>query len=546
MQQIERDDDIQNLNNKLIESLILYSLRDTDPDTDKLMSATEIFNEVSSLLNFEVQRLQSKINKRLIFLTTKPRIVNHHKHVDKYCLPFDTRLQIISDNSRDKQRYEAFLNESETIIRKNLIGEQVRVQNISHLLSKTLEKIYSRQGLEFSEFLLNGGCSDIFESNLYETVADIINEAGIIDKNINKVKSALILSIRELIYSGSISSKEYLRALSKTYQMLFLLKCEPKIVDFFLSMAGKMKIFVCTSILVPALSEIYLEPQNRRYWSLLKSAKLRGVKLIINEAILSELDSHIIKSKRTYEMDYQDNIDFYQDTPELVDQILVRAYLHGRQEGKNESFEKFISNFVTPNGSQTRQELTDFLFEEFGIDFVADKELDIEIQKNDYEQLVDELAKIKKSEEKAKTDAKIILTIYAIRDKNGEAKSSLDGYKTWWLSTDTNTHRAVSNIFKQRYPVSCYMRPDFLYNFISFTPTKESVTDLYKNTFPNLLGVQISNHVAPQISESIRKCIKEHKGKLDGRVKSQIRGLVDELKSNPDLNYKDQLKSFFE
>lgn len=536
MQQIEHDDDIQDLNNKLIESLILYSLRETDPNTIKLMSAIEIYEEVRALLNFEVEKLQSKINKRLKFLTKKPRKVNHHRPpTDKYCLPYETRLQIISDNSRDKQRYEAFIKESEAIIRRNLQGEQVRIKSIANLLSKTLEKIYYRQGLEFSEFLLNGGCNDIFESNLYETVTDIINESGIIDNNINKVKSALILSIRELIYSGSVSSKEYLKALSKTYQMLFLLKCEPKIVEFFLSMAGKMKIFVCTSILVPALSEIYLEPQNRRYWSLLKSANLRGVKLIINDSILSELDSHISKSRNIYETEYKDNINFYQDTTELVDQILVRAYLHGRKEGRKESFDQFISNFVTPNGSQARQELTDFLYEEFGIDYVSDKELDVEIEKSDYEQLVDELTRVKRSEGKAKTDAKIILTIYAIRDKNGESKSSLDGYKTWWLSTDINTHKAVSNVFNKRYPVSCYMRPDFLYNFVSFTPTKESISDVYRNTFPNLLGVQISNHIAPQISESIRNCIKEHGDKLDGRVKSQIRGLVDNLKSNPDL-----------
>jgi hypothetical protein len=167
MQQIERDDDIENLNNKLIESLILYSLRETDPDNNSLLSSSEIFEAVKNLLNFEIERLQSKIKKRLNSLTKKQnRKVNHHANVDKYCLPYETRLQIMSDNSRDKRRFEAFINEAEIIIKKNLKGEKVRVQDVTKLLSKTLEKIYYRQGLEFSEFLLNGGCKDIFESNL--------------------------------------------------------------------------------------------------------------------------------------------------------------------------------------------------------------------------------------------------------------------------------------------------------------------------------------------------------------------------------------------
>lgn len=90
------------------------------------------------------------------------------------------------------------------------------------------------------------------------------------------------------------------------------------------------------------------------------------------------------------------------------------------------------------------------------------------------------------------------------------------------------------------------MRPDFLYNFISFTPNKEDVAHVYKNTFPNLLGLQISNHISPDISSSIRTAIKGHSDKFDGRVKAKIRNLVDDLKTNPEINYKEKLKSFFE
>lgn len=90
------------------------------------------------------------------------------------------------------------------------------------------------------------------------------------------------------------------------------------------------------------------------------------------------------------------------------------------------------------------------------------------------------------------------------------------------------------------------MRPDFLYNYISFTPTSENVKDVYKNIFPNMLGVQISNHISPEISASIRNAVNLHKDKLNGRRKAKIRELVDELKTNPNLKYKDRLRSFFQ
>lgn len=546
-QQIGESGEIEKTNERLIESLILYALRDTDPDRGALMSASEILGVVRSLLDFDMERVESKINKRLKSLSGKDRHrVNHHTNVNKYCLPYTTRLEIMADNSRDEARYAAFMEEAEAIIKKNLDGEAVIVKDVAGLLKTTLEKIFYHQGLEFSDFLLNDGGKDSFESNLATTVFEILNERNIVNAKDSKLENALILSIRDLMYGGSIQSKEYLRALSKTYQMLFLLKCEPKVVDFFQSMAGNMRIFVCTSILVPALSEIFLEPQNQRYWSLLKAASSRGVKLIVNDSIVSELDFHIKRSMHIYRNDYADQIDFYtNEAPALIDQILVRAYAHSRKEGRKGDYYEFIENFITPNGPDTQQELIDFLQNEFGIEFVTPAEIGAEIDHSDFEILYNELKIAKGSDEKARTDASLILTIYAMRDKFGERKSSLEGYKTWWLSSDTVTHRTISRLFKEKYPVSCYMRPDFLYNYISFTPAKEQVSSIYKNTFPNLLGVQISHHIPSEISEGIRKSIKEHSDQMDSRTSAKIRNLVDRLKSNPQIKYREELSSFF-
>jgi len=550
MQQVRGNSNVDNLNNKLIDSLVLYSLRDTDPDKSVLMNADEIEESVRSMFDFEVERLRSKINKRLKALSRKPdKKINHHtQDGDNYCLPYETRLRILSDNIRDKELYEGFMLEAEDIIKEKLRGEKVQTRKLTEILKKILELIYYQQGLEFSDFLLNGGCSDLFEANLSETVDLVLDSSNIIDTNRSRIKTALILAIRKIVYSASPNAKKYLKSLSKTYLLLFLMKCDPKVISYFQEMAGNMRIFVCTSILVPAFSEMYLEDQNKRYWNLLKSAKSRGVRILVNDTILDELLAHLINSNRIYERDYQENIDLFdQGKEEFVDQILIRSFLYAKNEGKVSSYSTYLDNYVTIDSSSAKQELIDFLNEEFGIDYVSSdtKEMKVDIDQGDFDQLYNELTEVKGSHAKARADANLILTIYALRSAHGEINSSLEGYKTWWLSSDTATHKAVSKLFKQKYPVSCYMRPDFLYNYISFTPAKEKVSALYENTFPNLLGVQISNHIPSDIGKKVRELIVEHDSRPSGRVKAKIRHLSDELKAGTGLDYSNKLTSFF-
>ncbi len=548
MHQLGSNESLEDIDAKLIETLVLYALRDTDPDQNSFMSLHQIQSEVRSRFDFEIERLERKINKAIKRLTQKPnKKVNEHPNA-QYCLPYETRLKIISDNARDKLLYNSFMAEAEKTLRAALKAEDVRVQNLVELLKKSIELIYYKQGLEFADFLLNAGSADQFENSLASTVDQVLDDAGIIDKNRNKVKAALIEAIREIVYSGSVDAKAYLKSLSKTYLMLFLLKCEPNVVDYFRSMAGKLRIFVCTSILVPAFSEVYLEDQNKRYWNLLKSARSRGVKLFVNDTIVDELLFHIRNSYRIFEEHYSGNLDKYGDGfEEFVDQILIRAFLYSKNEGKVNSYRQFIDNFITFGATESKQELIDFLDEEFGVEYLSDDspEMNVNLNEEEFSELFRELKSVKGSAGKAQADARLILTIYALRSSRGETRSSLDGYKTWWLSSDTSTHRAVSTLFGSKYPVSCYMRPDFLYNYVSFTPPKENIAGVYADTFPNLLGVQISNHIPPNIAAEVRNLIGEHKQKSDGRVKAKVRQLADKLKSGNDLDYTEKLESFF-
>ena len=174
MQQISRNKSILNLNESLIDSLILYSLRETDPDQGKLMSSVEIVSHVEHLVSFEIEGIRSRVNRRLNLLSSKPiRKIKHHTKLDRYCLPYQTRLEMTVANGRDQILYDRFHEEAEDILKRSLGADGVSAQKISLLLNKILEKIYYHQGLEFADFMLNKAEKDAFEISLETTVDEV-------------------------------------------------------------------------------------------------------------------------------------------------------------------------------------------------------------------------------------------------------------------------------------------------------------------------------------------------------------------------------------
>ena len=144
------------------------------------------------------------------------------------------------------------------------------------------------------------------------------------------------MTLRDVIYNGSVLEKDFLKRLSNTYMMLFLVQCDPKLTMYFSSMASNLNIYVCTSIIIPALSEFYLDPVNRRHWNLLKGAHEAGVRLVINETILQELIDHFERIIRIFDKDYKGNEDLYTNEKEIlfIEEILIRAYFYAKMHSK--------------------------------------------------------------------------------------------------------------------------------------------------------------------------------------------------------------------
>lgn len=533
-QQLDSQVKDSGLRNLLVDSLILYGLEGTDPDKNLLRSRDEILATIKKVIKFPIDQIQGLVAKRLDHLSSNPRQINYHGKENKYCLPYETRLRLDQLYIRDSALSDTFTKMTEKRLSSYLDLHKVTVSRPERLLSQTINQIFQKQGLDFSDFVLHQKDPKAVESRLPEVIESVLESSGVPPTIRLKTALALQGTIREIIYHGSEEELEYLQKLSRTYMLLFMVQCEPHVCSYFDSLAAQLKVFVCNSILVPALSEIGLPSENRRHWNLLLHARNAGVNLFVNKVTVEELLMHIRGSVQAYDEEYKALESFYTDESTLpyVQHILIRAYLYSKGHDGELSFDEFIDQFVSPRAPSAVmfQELVSFLRDEFKVAFIDDRALGVEVDRDDLEALNTELKKTKRSSQQAENDARTILSIYAMRERDNESGAAgIFGFKTWWLSKDTLTFRAVSTCFKDKHLVSCYLRPDFLLNYIALSARRGQATKVFDQMFPTLIGVSLSHHVSKELSHGVHEAIDKHRALSPSRVRAIMGSLSTQL-----------------
>ncbi len=551
LQSLQSPNNSSKLDELLVDTLIFRALEGTDPDKGLFRTKHEILDEIQSFGEFDSTWLDESVSKRLNTLSSKPnRLLRHHRKDGFYCLPYETRVELAASLLRDRQLYDEFRDESDATLRQELDKTGVRVRNAYDLLKRTFEDIYRKQGLEFSQFIRDGDAADAIDKSLVEIVEEVVDGSQVIPKNRTKVKRAVVQAIREIVYNGSPAQLEVLLKFSSTYLLLFLLQYDPKLVSYFESVTERLVVYVDTSILVPAMSEYFLEAKNQRYSNLLKSANAAGVKLYVTETVISELSAHFYNLKQTYNQFYNVQERLFEDlefTP-FVPEILLRSYFYAKSRQIVASFEEFYSCFTSLADTQRERELYNWIHDAYGISFQNYSDLSIEIDPYLEEELFEKLKDTKNSPQQARNDVKQLLMIYALRDKNSEVlDSGAFGYRTWWLTSDTKSQRAFQKIGGTGRHKNPYIRADFLYNFLTLAPNRGKVDAVFRSMFPNLLGVNISFHVPDEIGVAIREQMLQH-SELVCRpgFRGKLSILLEDLMGSPTKNYKHRIDTWFE
>ena len=549
-QHFESSESSLEIEEKLANTLILYSLEGTASEKKDFRNSTEIKSQVSQYVKFDPKLLNDTIETQLKVLSTKPnKQINYHKAEDAYCLPYSTRLKLNERDILERSIYEQFQVQTTTLLKKYLNEEGIKLTRALDLIENTVHNIYHKQGIEFSAFIIEGQSRDILEDALSDIVGQVVDDSHVVAQNKGKVKKALLMTIRSIVYNGSFEQREYLRRLSSTYNMIFMLRWDPQLATSFQKIASELRIYVGTSILIPAMSEIFLDKNKRRYWNLLEGAHLAGVKLLINDTILDELVQHFGMVRYKYKTLFKSVEEIYLEdemSTLYIDEILIRAYFYSKSRGQVKKFSDFIAEFAHPSLSEAKRDLRSFLEDEFHVTYEDTREIEAKINSDDVKVLTEALKDLKRSKEKAVNDARLMLMVYKLRELNNEEDGrSVFGFKTWWLSKDIYTYQAIKVVFGNRFSVNCYMRTDFLYNYISLSPKKQEIDNMFKEIFPSMLGINLSYHMPKEICAHINKGLVEHSERSPTRIKRAIRNYTERLMSTKIRNQK-KLMSFWD
>ena len=537
------------LDRLLARTLILFALEGTDPDKGILRSRSEILGQIKNLVKFDPRAITTVIDEELGVLSTKPRLINHHRHQDAYCLRYEVRVSIQDRNLRDAALYEQFLADTQMDF-KHYCGEVAFSEERGiDLIERVLHRLFSQQGLEFTNFVLQKNGQESFGQQLPDLVSAVVDDANLPGSAREALKSALLVTIRHMVYAGTPAQKELLRRLSLTYLMVFLLQCDPKLATYFEAMAGNLRVYVDTSILIPAMSEQFLDERNRRFSSLLIGSRRAGVQLIVNETIIDELTAHFRSIDAIYQRDFRGREQFYADEPEIlyIQSIMIRAFFYARMRGQVATWTDYLDRFVSPGPASSNNELIEWLRHEFGIRYEGDASVGVVLDPLEVKAVEARLTESKMVFQKARNDAEVILTVYKRRELGNEAgNAGIFGYRTWWLSSDTTTRRALVEVLGDRYPDSCYMRPDFLYNYIILAPSKGESEEIFSELFPSLMGVNISFHVPEEISGTVHRFVNEHGDRNPARVKAALRELSDRLKGDRSYRTREKVDHYLD
>jgi hypothetical protein len=270
-------------------------------------------------------------------------------------------------------------------------------------------------------------------------------------------------------------------------------------------MTSQFILYVGSDIIVRALSEHYLDPEDQSTCNTLKILTASKSKLVLTEKTLDEVCGNIRKANNTFQAEYADRERYLGvEAARHIDHILVRAYFYskgGSQERRPKSWRNYIEQFADFDEitHQGRDSLREYLCKRFKFEFETRDQMLAGIDKDELDELASKIQNVKRYPERdvmlAHNDALQILRIYSRRrELNDRHGSNPFGFRVWWLTQESKVKKATNELVK-RHSGRFLMSPEFLMSFIDVIPSLDQVRRSFSSVFPTILGVRLSNRM---------------------------------------------------
>lgn len=552
------------------DSLILWALGETDPEKRIFLTKKELVDKVEKTLPAAKQFFRGVIDARLEKLASKGaeggRKINWYRKENKYCLPFETRQLVAAENAEDdtlKLRVaETFFSRLADLAEGD-DAERYR-EYVVEVCNCALERVFSQQGLEVARFVTNDVNDEgAFYPDIEEIVAKQVDKLALDPLARAKIRRYSLSVLRGTFYQSTQDERTYLQKLSKTYILLLLVKNEPRILEHFKSMAGSLRLYIGTDLIVRAFSEQFLSKSDQMTVNLLSILKSCGAELVITETVAEEIETHLRAQILEFENFYQGNE--HKLTAEVIhyiDRILIRAYFYARLRPVSgvtmpNKFQEFIGQFADYNdirALKARDALTAYLVRRFQASFESKEEMLKGVDLKELEVLANDISEARlrsnnshpEIDRLSHNDALQILRVFSRRKEGRERDPQNNwGYKTWWLTQDGKARRAGSKSSAARGGAQFMMRPEFLLAYVSFAPKMAEIHESYNKIFPSVLGVRLSSRLPNTSFMKVMKEANEVATYDDARASVMITQLTERLKGDALKRYENPWESQF-
>lgn len=509
------------LNNRVLDALIYWALRETDPDKNIRLKREMVGSAICNIFPAAKSVLLPNLNNRLEELSKKDAAglerLRHYRKDDSFCLPFEMRSTLAVEAAEFEGRQSRFRDSLTTRLSeeaKERLTPAV-IQDCVDLVFATVHLYFVDQGVVLAAFLEGHletiKLSDqIVEDTMVKALAKI-KHRGRITPNLF---GTCIGMLRGIFYRTTAPEKEYLAYLSRTSCLLVTMQSAPKLLEYLNKMGGNFRLLVGTDLLIKSLSEQYVEKEFMQVTNLLLVCKQLGADLILTEPVLQEVFTHL----HAVDLEFQNNYakqEPYLQAAEIAEcnRILIRAYLHAsRSSAGPKNWRAYVNNMTDPDGLRgksglARTALRGVLVQRFGMKYMSTEELEKTVPAQKVEALAERLGNergLYKHVELSRNDALMVYATYAQRSKNNEV-GIYDGFgfRTWWLTKETRILSMTGELVQDQGGVPYIMRPEFILNFVALAPKAADVRQAFSVLLPTTAGLQLGQYLDDSVMHSM-------------------------------------------
>ena len=527
----------------LADGLILWALEGTDPD--HLVSSNQILSKIEAEIPGAGRVLQGVLPDRLVHLAQTPkgkgRPVRRYPQSKKFCLAYDLRERIQEDNGSDEILRLSVLNCLEARISDALdpSAEEDLPKRLAQLSITAVERLFETEGLKFAAFL-QGTIEAASQECVGDQVDHLLEQQGLPPDIFGPAKDAVMSALQTAFYASSEDERLFFSKLSATYTLLFCLSGNPQVVEYFQTMASDLRLYVGSDILVRALSERYLRPQDQMMRNTLAMIRDAGGILILSEGVLTEVATHIAATDNEFRGNYAAvEASINEAIARNSDRILIRAYFYAKLRPPPGitgplNWQHYVDQFCDNqrlHSQEGREEIRHYLLSQFDLNYEDRATLAELCVPQDVARLSKQLVKSGKDPRLADNDALLANGVYATRRARGELrKSSEFGFRTWWLTSESAILSHTRELVK-RHGARYLMRPDFVLHFLALAPSAAAIRRSYRTIFPSVLSLHLSRRVESRELYKVLQQVGEAQELEPGRREAKIAQLADRLKT---------------